>query len=96
MHFPKTDTIYQVLATKVNNAVKLSIETYVSQFNKAHKRANWETTVHKGNISVGSEKSFQRDYPYGAFARHGAGLCTCGRHWHLRTGKNPISPRWPV
>ena len=35
----KTDTKYQVLATKVNNAVKLSIESYVSQFNKAHKRA---------------------------------------------------------
>ena len=62
----KTDTRYQVLATKVNNAVKLSIESYVSQFNKAHKRANG--TSRKGNISVGSEKSFQRNYPYGAFA----------------------------
>ena len=57
----KTDTRYQVLATKVNNAVKLSIESYVSQFNKAHKRANG--TSRKGNISVGSEKSFQRNYP---------------------------------
>ena len=62
----KTDTRYQVLATKVNNAVKLSIESYVSQFNKAHKRTNG--TSRKGNISVGSEKSFQRNYPYGAFA----------------------------
>ena len=62
----QTDTRYQVLATKVNNAVKLSIESYVSQFNKAHKRANG--TSRKGNISVGSEKSFQRNYPYGAFA----------------------------
>ena len=62
----KTDTKYQVLATKVNNAVKLSIESYVSQFNKAHKRAT--ETSRKGNISVGSEKSFQRNYPYGAFA----------------------------
>ena len=62
----KTDTRYQVLATKVNNAVKLSIESYVSQFNKAHKRAT--ETSRKGNISVGSEKSFQRNYPYGAFA----------------------------
>ena len=64
--FSKTDTKYQVLATKVNNAVKLSIESYVSQFNKAHKRAT--ETSRKGNISVGSEKSFQRNYPYGAFA----------------------------
>ena len=62
----KMDTKYQVLATKVNNAVKLSIESYVSQFNKAHKRAT--ETSRKGNISVGSEKSFQRNYPYGAFA----------------------------
>ena len=62
----KTDTKYQVLATKANNAVKLSIESYVSQFNKAHKRAT--ETSRKGNISVGSEKSFQRNYPYGAFA----------------------------
>ena len=62
----QTDTRYQVLATKVNNAVKLSIESYVLQFNKAHKRANG--TSRKGNISVGSEKSFQRNYPYGAFA----------------------------
>ena len=62
----KTDTKYQVLATKVNNAVKLSIESYVSQLNKAHKRAT--ETSRKGNISVGSEKSFQRNYPYGAFA----------------------------
>ena len=62
----KTDTKYQVLAAKVNNAVKLSIESYVSQFNKAHKRAT--ETSRKGNISVGSEKSFQRNYPYGAFA----------------------------
>ena len=60
------DSSYVVLATKVNNAVKLSIESYVSQFNKAHKRANG--TSRKGNISVGSEKSFQRNYPYGAFA----------------------------
>ena len=62
----KIDSSYVVLATKVNNAVKLSIESYVSQFNKAHKRANG--TSRKGNISVGSEKSFQRNYPYGAFA----------------------------
>ena len=62
----KNGSSYQVLATKVNNAVKLSIESYVSQFNKAHKRAT--ETSRKGNISVGSEKSFQRNYPYGAFA----------------------------
>ena len=62
----KTDTKYQVLATKVNNAVKLSIEDYVSGFNKAHKKAT--DTSRKGRISVSSEKSFQRNYPYGAFA----------------------------
>ena len=61
-----TASKYQVLASKVNNAVKLSIEDYVSQFNKAHRRASDGTR--KGNLSVGSEKSFQRNYPYGAFA----------------------------
>ena len=62
----KIDSSYVVLATKVNNAVKLSIEDYVSGFNKAHKKAT--DTSRKGRISVSSEKSFQRNYPYGAFA----------------------------
>ncbi len=67
MHFPRTVTKYQVLATKVNNAVKLSIESYVFPFKKAHKRDTGDLTA-KGNISVGCVKSFQRNYPYGAFA----------------------------
>ena len=62
----KTDAAYVTLATKVNNAVKLSIEQYVTAFNKAHKKAT--DTSRKGRISVSSEKSFQRNYPYGAFA----------------------------
>ena len=62
----KTDAAYVTLATKVNNAVKLSIEQYVTAFNKTHKKAT--DTSRKGRISVSSEKSFQRNYPYGAFA----------------------------
>ena len=62
----RTDASYVVLATKVNNAIKLSIESYVSSFNKAHKKAT--DTSRRGRISVSSEKSFQRNYPYGAFA----------------------------
>ena len=62
----RTDSSYVTLATKVNNAVKLSIESYVSTFNKQHKRAT--DTSRKGRISISSEKSFQRNYPYGAFA----------------------------
>lgn len=89
----KMDTKYQVLATKVNNAVKLSIESYVSQFNKAHKRAT--ETSRKGNISVGSEKSFQRNYPYGAFAAAVLAL-PMRTALVLTVWKNPISPRWPV
>ena len=46
--------------------MKLSIEKYVTSFNKAHKKAT--DTSRKGRISVSSEKSFQRNYPYGAFA----------------------------
>lgn len=62
----KLDSQYQVLATKVNNAVKLSIESYVSQYNKTHKKATEITR--KGRISISAAKSFQRNYPYGAFA----------------------------
>ena len=62
----KLDSQYQVLATKVNNAVKLSIESYVSQYNKIHKKAT--ETTRKGRISISAAKSFQRNYPYGAFA----------------------------
>ena len=62
----RLDSAYVTLATKVNNAVKLSIEKYVTSFNKAHKKAT--DTSRKGRISVSSEKSFQRNYPYGAFA----------------------------
>ena len=62
----KTDSSYVVLATKVNNAIKLSIEDYVSSFNKAHKKAT--DTSRKGRVSISAEKSFQRNYPYGAFA----------------------------
>lgn len=62
----KLDSQYQVLATKVNNAVKLSIESYVSQYNETHKKAT--ETTRKGRISISAAKSFQRNYPYGAFA----------------------------
>ena len=69
----KNDSAYQVLATKVNNAVKLSIEKYISEYNKAHKKAT--DTTRKGRVSASSTKSFQRDYPYGAFAASVLGFC---------------------
>ena len=74
----KNTSSYQVLATKVNNAVKLSIEKYVRTYNKEHTKAKTledGTTVRKGRISVSSSKSFQRDYPYGAFAASVLGFC---------------------
>ncbi len=74
----KNTSSYQVLATKVNNAVKLSIEKYVSTYNKEHTKAKTledGTTVRKGRVSVSSSKSFQRDYPYGAFAASVLGFC---------------------
>mgnify|MGYP000369493078 FL=1 len=74
----KNTSSYQVLATKVNNAVKLSIEKYVSTYNKEHTKAKTledGTTIRKGRISVSSSKSFQRDYPYGAFAASVLGFC---------------------
>ena len=69
---------YQVLATKVNNAVKLSIEKYISEYNKDHAKAKTledGTVIKKGRVSVSSSKSFQRDYPYGAFAASVLGFC---------------------
>ncbi len=74
----KNDSSYQVLATKVNNAAKLSIEKYVSSYNKEHaKKKTLEdgTVIRKGRVSVSSSKSFQRDYPYGAFAASVLGFC---------------------
>ena len=74
----KNGSSYQVLATKVNNAVKLSIEKYISEYNKDHAKARTledGTVVKKGRVSVSSSKSFQRDYPYGAFAASVLGFC---------------------
>ena len=74
----KNGSSYQVLATKVNNAVKLSIEKYISEYNKNHAKAKTledGTVIKKGRISVSSSKSFQRDYPYGAFAASVLGFC---------------------
>ena len=71
----KNDSSYQVLATKVNNAVKLSIADYVSKYNDSHKKNDAANGIRKGRISVSSTKSFQRDYPYGAFAASVLGFC---------------------
>ena len=71
----KSDSAYQTLATKVNNAIKLSIEQYVTAYNKAHKKADADKGIRKGRISVSSTKSFQREYPYGAFAAEVLGFC---------------------
>lgn len=57
---------YAVLASKVNNAVKLAVEKYVAAFNKAHKKP--DDGSRKGRISVSASRNFRRDYPYGAFA----------------------------
>ena len=53
------DSSYQVVAEKVNNAVKESIEKYVSDRN-AQKGT--------GLLSLSSSRTYQRNYPYGAFA----------------------------
>lgn len=62
----QNDSQYQVLATKMNNAIKESVEKYVEEFNDLHR--NPEDGLHKGTVSIGYEKTFQRKYPYGAFA----------------------------
>ena len=60
----KIDSSYQVLAEKVNNAVKESIEEYVSTRNAAQGT---------GRLSVTSSRTSPRNYPDGAFAS--AGWC---------------------
>ena len=55
----KIDSSYQVLAEKVNNAVKESIEQYVSDRN---------AIKGSGRLSLSSSRTYQRNYPYGAFA----------------------------
>ncbi len=59
---------YQLLASKVNNAVRTSIQTYISGFNTAHKKADTEKGVRSGSIAWGYTKTFNRSYPYGTFA----------------------------
>ena len=55
----KIDSSYQVLAEKVNNAVKESIEQYVADRN---------AIKGSGRLSLSSSRTYQRNYPYGAFA----------------------------
>lgn len=76
----KNTSSYQVLATKVNNAVKLSIEEYVTTYNKTHKKANEAEGIRKGRISVSSTKDYQRNYPYGAFAAAVLGFTNADGH----------------
>ncbi len=73
----QNETSYQVLATKVNNAVKLSIEKYVRPTTRPTARPTPKKAIlgmgrrdgtHRPEGTVSSSKSFQRDYPYGAFA----------------------------
>ena len=64
----KYDSRYQLLASKVNNAVRTSIQTYITEFNKAHKEADAEKGIRSGSIAWGYTKTFNRSCPYGAFA----------------------------
>ena len=91
----QNDSSYQVLATKVNNAVKLSIEKYVSEYNKAHKKAN-------------AEKASARAASLSPPPRASSGITPMvplrPRCWAsamptatvLMASKNPMNPRWPV
>ena len=64
----KYDSRYQLLASKVNNAVRTSIQTYITEFNKAHKEADAEKGIRSCSIAWGYTKTFNRSCPYGAFA----------------------------
>ena len=88
----KLDSQYQVLATKVNNAVKLSIESYVSQYNKTHKKAT--ETTRKGRIlPFRLPRVFSATTPMGPLRRRcwALPMRTASAHTDW---KNPISRCW--
>ncbi len=83
----RLDTRYQVLATKVNNAIKLSIDKYVSSSTR-RKKAAGRRHPPKGRVSVSlRKKASSVTTPYGALPQPVLGLYGCGRCRHLRTGK---------
>ena len=63
----KNTSSYQVLATKVNNAIKLSIEEYVKTYNKAHsKSTRTETVLQKLQRKLGLAAEEPQTDPTGA------------------------------
>ena len=56
----KNESSYQVLATKVNNAIKLSIEEYVKTYNKAHSKSGKSAGALEkilGKLGLGQQES---------------------------------------
>ena len=60
----KIDSQYQSLAVKVNNAVKDSIVQYAEEYSEKNRR-----------LSISASRTWQRSYPYGAFAASVLGFC---------------------
>ena len=71
----KIDSQYQTLAVKVNNAVKDSIVQFAEEYSEKNRR-----------LSLDASRTWQRSYPYGAFA-----ASVLGTAW-----RNPTSRCWPV
>ena len=60
----KSDSSYQVLATKVNNAIKLSIENYAEAYNKAHRKSTKSAgMLEKILTKLGISKEEEDDTP---------------------------------
>lgn len=56
----QNESSYQVLATKVNNAIKLSIEEYVKTYNKAHSKSGKSAGALEkilGKLGLGQQES---------------------------------------
>ena len=60
----KIDSQYQTLAVKVNNAVKDSIVQFAEEYSEKNRR-----------LSLDASRTWQRSYPYGAFAASVLGFC---------------------
>lgn len=56
----QNESSYQVLATKVNNAIKLSIEEYVKTYNKAHSKSGNPPVRWKNSGQAGSGPAGER------------------------------------
>ena len=89
----QNESSYQVLATKVNNAIKLSIEEYVKTYNKAHSKSGKSAGALEkilGKLGLGQQESDDGTPTVlkgRVLCRRRAGFLQCGWSGRVRSGK---------